>query len=220
MQAVTSRATNLGELLKQLGGIPLERVRMRPPPGTATERDVLEVDAHENRFCELVDGVLVEKGMGYWESVVAYAIGRILSEFVDAHDLGVVSGEGGMLKLAPGLVRIPDVGFVSTDRISEISQKVSIPPVAPDLAVEVLSETNTKKEMARKRREYFEAGTQLVWEVDLNSRTISVYTDVDEVEVLREGQKLTGADVLPGFSMPVAAAFSKLDTLRKSKKRK
>src|SRR4051812_24953594 len=161
MQATTSSAANLRELLKQLGDIPLERVRMRPPPGTATEQDVLDADAHEDRLCELVDGVLVEKGMGFWESVVAYAIGKVLANYVDSHDLGVVSGGDGMMKLAPNLVRIPDIGFISAERLEDIDAYAPIPLVAPDLAVEVLSESNTKKEMIRKRREYFEAGARM-----------------------------------------------------------
>jgi hypothetical protein len=70
---LTSVATieTLADLLEQLGGIAPERVRFRPPPGTATEKDMLEVEAHEDRLCELVDGVLVEKAMGWRESLLA-----------------------------------------------------------------------------------------------------------------------------------------------------
>jgi hypothetical protein len=71
---LTSVATikTLADLLEQLGGIVPERVRFRPPPGTATEKDVLEVEAHEDRLCELVDGVLVEKAMGWRESILPW----------------------------------------------------------------------------------------------------------------------------------------------------
>jgi hypothetical protein len=61
----------LADLLTRLGGIPPERVRFHPPPGTGTEQDVLDIHRREKRLCELVDGVLVEKGMGYRESLLA-----------------------------------------------------------------------------------------------------------------------------------------------------
>ena len=64
----------LADLLRQLGGISPERVRFRPLPGTATERDVLDVQTREGRLCELVDGVLVEKGIGFRESFLAMAL--------------------------------------------------------------------------------------------------------------------------------------------------
>jgi hypothetical protein len=61
----------LADLLERLGRVPLDRIRSDPPPGTATERDVLEIAAREKRLCELVDGVLVEKPAGYLESLLA-----------------------------------------------------------------------------------------------------------------------------------------------------
>ena len=71
---LTSVATieTLADLLEQLGGIAPERVRFRPAPGTAIEKDVLEVQTHEDRLCELVDGVLVEKAMGWRESILPW----------------------------------------------------------------------------------------------------------------------------------------------------
>ena len=112
---LTSVATieTLADLLEQLGGIAPERVRFRPPPGTVTEKDVLEVAAHENRLCELVDGVLVEKAMGWRESLLASVLITILSNFVRPRNLGLVAGANSPLRLASGLVRMPDVAFVS-----------------------------------------------------------------------------------------------------------
>jgi hypothetical protein len=61
----------LADLLASLGGISAARVRLRPFPGTATERDVIAIHDRENRLCELVDGTLVEKVMGFDESIYA-----------------------------------------------------------------------------------------------------------------------------------------------------
>ena len=112
---LTSVATidTLADLLEQLGGLAPGRVRFRPAPGTAIEKDVLEVEAHEDRLCELVDGVLVEKAMGWRESLLASVLITLLSNFVRPRNLGLVTGEAGMVRLASGLVRIPDVAFVS-----------------------------------------------------------------------------------------------------------
>ncbi len=65
----------VADMQQQLGGIPLARIRMVPPPGTATEEDVLAVHARTGRLCELVDGTLVEKVMGYRESRLAVVLG-------------------------------------------------------------------------------------------------------------------------------------------------
>ena len=71
------------ELLKKLGGIPADRVLLDPPPGTATEKDVLAVERREGRICELVDGVLVEKTMGLEESCLVGWLMHLLYQFLD-----------------------------------------------------------------------------------------------------------------------------------------
>ena len=106
---------NLGELLKRLGNIPAERVRLHPTPGTATEKDVIDILDRENRPCELVEGTLVEKAMGYEESEIAGLLITFLNIFVRPRKLGIVTGADGTIRLFPGLVRIPDVAFASWD---------------------------------------------------------------------------------------------------------
>jgi len=197
----------LADLLESLGDIPPRRIRMQPLPGTATEADVLAAHAVDKRLCELVDGVLVEKTMGYEESRLASAIIHALIEFLNHQDLGTVAGEAGMMRLMEGLVRIPDVSFVRWERLP--GKSGPIPPISPDLAVEVLSESNTSKEMERKLREYFETGTQLVWFFDLKSRTVTVYTSPEQSTVLDESETLDGGDVLPGLVLPVRALFER-----------
>ncbi|MGD0090803.1 MAG: Uma2 family endonuclease [Planctomycetota bacterium] len=199
----------LADLLEKLGGIPAARVRMSPLPGTATKEDVDEIECHEDRLCELVDGVLVEKPMGYEESFLACILIRLLGDFVSSRNLGIVTGEAGMMELSPGLVVIPDVAFISWSRLPGGEfPKVPVPRLAPDLAVEVLSLSNTAKEMARKRREYFQAGVRLVWEVDPVARTVTVYTAVQRYKVLSAAETLRGEPVLPGFELPLRKLFA------------
>lgn len=152
-------SVTIADLLKRSANVPASGVRLHPTPGTATEKDVIKVLDLENRPCELVEGTLVEKPTGYEESEVAATIIILVGSFVRRHKLGIVTGESGTIRLFPGLVRIPDVAFASWDRLPGRKRpKVPIPHVVPDLVVEVLSKSNTKPEMDRKLREYFEAG--------------------------------------------------------------
>src|ERR1700756_388099 len=101
---------NFADVVERLGGIPLNRVRFQPPPGTAKEKDVIAaLETPRKRICELVDGVLVEKAMGIRESLYGVVLSGYMATFVGKHDLGVVLGADGTLRLLPGLVRIPDV---------------------------------------------------------------------------------------------------------------
>ena len=196
------------DLLKQLGGIPADRVLLDPPPGTATEKDVLEVERLQGRICELVEGVLVEKAMGLAESFLAMRLGYLLNVYLAKHNLGLVVGEDGALRLWPGLVRIPDVSFISWDQLPNRKiPKKPIPDLYPDLAVEVLSRKNTKAEIERKLHEYFRSGTRLAWVVDPRKRTVAVYTAPDQSRLVTEQESLDGGEVLPGFRCKVAQFF-------------
>ncbi len=117
-----------------------------------------------------------------------------------------------MMRLVPGLVRVPDLAFASWDRIPGRRRPTGpIADFAPDLAIEVLSRSNTRAEMVRKRREYFASGVRLVWEVDPVARTVAVFDAPDHSRVLDESQTLDGGDVLPGFALPLADLFGELD---------
>jgi Uma2 family endonuclease len=200
----------VADLLEQLGGIAPQRIRLRPPPGQATEQDVLDIRRRERRLYELVDGVLVEKIMGYLESHLAIWLSHLLQSFLDRHDLGILAGPDGALRLMPGLVRIPDITFLSWDQLPKHEVPSDpIPGLAPALAVEVLSEGNTPAEMERKLREYFLAGVRLVWLVDPARRTVTVYTAPDRRAVLTEEQTLDGGAVLPGLAVPLRTLFAR-----------
>jgi Uma2 family endonuclease len=184
-------------------------VRLHPFPGTAREQDVLKILDDENRPCELVEGTLVEKTMGYEESEIAGLLLTFLNNFVRPRKLGIVTGADGTVQLFPGLVRIPDVAFASWERFPGRKRpKARIPHLAPDLVVEVLSKGNTRAEMARKLREYFEAGVRIVWLADHRKRTVRVHTAVDESVLVRDDQTLDGGSVLPGFVRRLSELFA------------
>ena len=114
-----------------------------------------------------------------------------------------------MLQLRPRLVRIPDVSFISWDQLPDGEfPSEPVPQLYPDLAVEVLSRSNTPGEMELKVREYFEAGSRLVWIIDPATQTADVYTAPDECRRLKPTQSLDGSDVLPGFKLALKELFA------------
>jgi Uma2 family endonuclease len=100
---------SFADLLRRLGGIPPERIRMTPAPGTATEKDLRRAG---KPICELIDGVLVEKAMGTSGSMLGAYILRLIGNFEEQRDLGIVLGGDGYIRIRKGLVRVPDVTFI------------------------------------------------------------------------------------------------------------
>jgi Uma2 family endonuclease len=167
----------LADLMDRLGNVPLERIRLHPFPGTATVADVARLcDRNPKCLCELVDGVLVEKVVRHQESRLAIRLAQALQNYLDTNDLGIVSGSDGPHQILPDQVRFPDVAFIAYDRIPEQADPATkVPNWIPNLAVEILSAGNTRAEMSRKLRDYFDSGVELVWYVDPSDRTVRVY---------------------------------------------
>jgi len=212
MSTISPTIQTLADLLDRLGGVPLNRIRVQPSFGAATVQDVIDIQRQEGKLCELVDGVLLEKVMGYNESSLAVFLAGLLNAFVVPRNLGVVTGPDGTVELMPDLVRIPDVAFTDWDRLPGRQRPTApVPRLAPNLAVEVLSRSNTRGEMAVKRQDYFTAGVELVWEIDPDGRTVAVYTSVMDVTSLTETDTLDGGSVLPGFTLPLWDLFAELD---------
>ncbi len=205
---LSAKHWTVADVQARVGGIPLDRIRTYPAPGTATEADVLEAEAHSDRICELVDGILVEKPMGSYESLLAVRIIHALCSYLEGNDIGFVLGEAGMLKVLPRQVRVPDVSFIGWERLPgrQLPQE-RIYTLVPDLAIEVLSPSNTEAEMRRKLHEYFSAGVRLVWYIAPDTRTARVYTAEDQWQDHGPGGSLSGGDMLPGFILSLDKLF-------------
>jgi len=202
----------VADLHAQLGGVPLERIRMIPPPGTATENDLLAANDRTEYLCELISGTLVEKPMGAPEAILAAAVIIALGNFVKPRKLGVVMAPDALLRVLPDQVRLPDVCFISWNRFPERKlPSGQVWRIAPDLAVEILSPSNSAGEMERKLRDYFTAGVRLVWYIDPQTRTARAYTAVDQKTELTASDTLSGGDVLPGFELSLAELFAEID---------
>ena len=204
----------LGELVRRFGNMPAQRIRFERIP--ATEFDVEELDSDEGRLYELVDSVLVEKVMALLESMIAVILSAEIFRFIKGKSLGIVTGADGMMRLAPGLIRIPDVAFIRKAQFPGGRVGTDpIPDIHPDLAVEVLSPSNTVEELDEKLIDYFRSGTELVWYVEPDSRSVLVFTDPDRANAVRlsVADTLDGGTVLPGFTLAVAALFAELDAI-------
>ena len=202
----------VADMQEHLGGIALERILVVPPPGTATVDDVERFRNTTGRICELVDGTLVEKAVGYFESRLAAVLIHFIERYLDTARLGMVLAPDGTLNILSGVVRAADVSFISWQRLpnGELPTK-PIPELVPDLAVEVLSRGNTKAEMQRKLHEFFQAGVRLVWLIDPKTCTATVYTTPEQTAHLNRDGVLSGGEVLPGFKLSLEELFSRAE---------
>jgi Uma2 family endonuclease len=205
----------VADLLYDLGEIPPNRVRLKPAPGTVTFEQFIEINEHRSgAICEWVENTLVEKAVAFCESWLAFIIIGFFDDHLRAHDVGMCTAPDGVMKILPDVGRAPDISFISWARLPgrrPPPRSDKVPSVVPDLAVEVLSESNTPREMARKREEYFRAGVTLVWEIDPQTRSATVYTAVDEVQTVESNGTLDGGDVMPGFQLSLRAVFDRAE---------
>jgi Uma2 family endonuclease len=215
---VATESETVAELIERLGGIPAERIRLKPAPGTATEEDVIRwLDGPNKRLFELIDGVLVEKAVGMREAILAAWLSHRLTEYCDQTGAGVIAGADGPYRLRLGLVRYPDISFVSWDRIP--GDELPDDPIAtfiPDLAVEVLSESNTPAEIELKLDHYFDAGVRAAWVIDPKKQSAVLYGSRTRAKEIGLDGELVAPKVLPGFRLPLREVFASL----RRKKRK
>jgi len=190
------------EMQQQLGGIPLERIRMVPPPGMATDADAMRVQDSEGRTCEVIDGILVEKAMGYFEARIATVLVFILEGYLQEQDLGIAVGPDGLVHLTTNRSRAPDAAVFTWEKFPQRQLPAApVPSLVPDLAVEVLSKGNTRAEIETKLDEYFAAGVGAAWIIDPARRTAKIYNSRNDVAEISEDGVLKAPSVLPGFEL-------------------
>ncbi len=180
---------------------------------TYTAENVWLLSAQGEHY-ELVNGDL------YPMTPTKLAHGRIanwiayqLTGFVVPRKLGAVFAAETGFAISEKDVLAPDVSYLRKERLPAEEAKGFV-RLAPDLAVEVFSESNTQPEMQQKVELYFSAGARLVWVVYPGSRTVYVYTAPDKVNILKGEMVVDGADVLPGFALKVSTIFGILDDQR------
>lgn len=212
---------NLADLLKRLGDVAPERIRLYPSPGLATDEDCTESKDRFGCLCELVDGVLVEKVMGWEEARLASALTFLIEQYLDNHELGIVMGPDGPVRVESTVIRMPDVSFISWDRMpGDSPPEGPVMEIVPDLAVEVISRSNRPGEMQVKLKEYFDAGVRLVWYLYAKDRTARVFTSLKRSTEIDLSGYLDGGDVLPGFRVQLQTVYDRAFPKRPKKRRK
>jgi Uma2 family endonuclease len=175
---------------------------------TYTPEELLTMPDRKNY--ELVDGHLAERNMSVLSSWVGGRLHRFLDDHVEDHTLGWTwpADQGyECFPDAPGKVRKPDVSFIRRERLPEGPTSEGYIYIPPDLAVEVVSPNDSAYEVERKVVEYLDAGVPLVWVIDPEARTLRVHRRDGSVSWLREGDELSGEDVVPGFRCRLEAIF-------------
>jgi Uma2 family endonuclease len=159
---------------------------------------------------ELVDGELVERKMGWKSSWVGGRLLYRLSIYCDAHAPGWLAPGDASYQCfpdAPQKVRRPDVSFIRAERLATAEDAEGHCPVAPDLAVEVISRGDLYSQIEEKVDEYLRAGTSLVWVINPKTRTVRVHRRDGSIADVGEHGELDGEGVLPGFRLRVAELF-------------
>jgi Uma2 family endonuclease len=159
---------------------------------------------------EVVDGKIVEKEMGARQAEIAGILVQYLGTFARTHRLGRALIEFIFrIDQAKNLQRRPDVAFVAHARwpVHRRVPDVAVWDMVPDLAIEVVSPSNTADDVQGKIHEYFEAGVNRVWVVYPAQKEVYVYASPARIQVLQLGEELDGGDLVPGFRLPLAALF-------------
>jgi Uma2 family endonuclease len=178
--------------------------------GTPAPAASVPMTIPDDMLYEVVEGKLVEKIVGASEIEIATLLVGFLVPFVRAHRLGKVLGEMiFQIDQVKDLQRRPDVSFVSHARwpYHRRVPKVAVWDIVPDMAIEIVTSSNTADHVQEKIHEYFAAGVRRVWVVYPRQQEVYVYASSTEIQVPQLGQDLDGGDLIPGFKLPLAALF-------------
>ena len=177
-------------------------------PQLMTAAELLAMPRTDGKKYELIRGELIEKmPTGDPHAIVVIMIGTVLNLFVGPRNYGGVRGgePGYLLEIGPDTVRAPDVAWIAPGRIRPGTS--GYPNLAPDLAVEVKSPSNSNPEMRRKAEMWLHFGSRQVWVADPEHTTLTRYAPGANPVVLHADDTIDGGDLLPGFTAPVWSLF-------------
>ena len=163
----------------------------------------------DGRKLELVKGeIIAMPGPGLEHGEIQLSLGALIKNFLKANKIGRVFVESGVVtERDEDTTRGPDVSYYSKERLPLEKRVVKYNDQPPDLCVEVISPSNTKKEIRDKIQEYFTVGVRMVWTVDPEDRSVTVLTSPKQGRTLYEDSEIDGGDVLPGFACKVSELF-------------
>ena len=174
-----------------------------------TADELLRMPDDGKRY-ELIEGELIEMPpAGPRHGEIAATVVIVLGHYVRQNDLGAIfaAETGFLLRHDPDTVRAPDAAFIAKERLPPEGVPIGYFDTIPDLVVEVVSPSDRAGQVQAKIEQWIEHGVKLVWLVHPEQRSITVYSSDREVQVLHEGDTLTGDPVLPDFSCSVSEIF-------------
>lgn len=158
---------------------------------------------------EIIEGELVKTmTAGFIHGIIAQEIGYFILDFAKKHKLGLVTAAETGFVLGEKNFLGADSAFISNESLAIHGYPQGFFPTAPDIAIEVVSPSNTSEEMMEKVNLYLQHGSRLVWIIYPQTRVVTVYRQNNLVSLLRENDTLEGEDILPGFTLPVADLFA------------
>lgn len=163
----------------------------------------------DDKRYELIDGeLIIMPPSSNKNSAIAIRIARYLGNYVEEHDLGYILGADGGYTLSSGNAVIPDISFVSKANSPEFPADDYSPL---DLAIEVISSSETPRMVNKKTERYLQAGTVMVWNIHPDDKVVEVWRKVEDggmhVQSFTEDSTLSGGDLLPEFSLAVSEIF-------------
>lgn len=189
-------------------------VTTTPPPRVWTEAELEALP--ENGFIhEVVNGELVmsPKNNFQHESIFSRLFFP-LEAFNREHRLGGVFGSNLGCWMSNRNCRAPDISFLPKERLRRLGFTPSTRkflPGAPDLAVEILSPSNTRTEIDARLNDFFTSGTQIVWIINPDDKSVTVCHPPTDRKVLGPGATLDGEHLLPGFQLLIGDLFKEWD---------
>lgn len=156
---------------------------------------------------EIVDGKVEIKEMaGARHSGISGRLLRKIGNFVEENGLGEVYGGDTTFTIGEN-DRLPDVAFLSIEKIPETGEPEGKWEIAPDLAIEVVSPSDVYSKILKKIREYLKAGVKQVWLVEPEFHTIAIYKPPMKSETLTLEDTITCEEILPNFNLPLSEIF-------------
>lgn len=178
---------------------------------TWTEEKLLSLPDDGNKY-ELVGGKLVMTPAGIEHERIGARLIGALERIVREKKLGIVCGSSAGYWMKGGNLRSPDISFIAKERLQGLKRAPKgFFSGSPDLAIEILSPSDTVESIHEKIVEYFENGTKLAWVVNPEEQIVLVYHSPQPDSLLRAGDSLDGESLIPGFSFPVSELFTELE---------
>ena len=160
---------------------------------------------------EVVDGELIMSPKNNFEhESICIRLSTAMHTFNATHKLGAVLGSSAGFWMHNRNCRAPDISFIPNTRLKQTgftSRTRKFFPGAPDLAIEILSPNNSRREIDDRLRDFFSSGTQIAWLINPELEAVEICYALDNRKLLGPGAELDGEHLIPGFRYPIADLF-------------